>query len=195
MSLRTILAEIGLSSGCQQGRLLLLSTDRSLVTWITSTVFNTATLLVLCMESSEHIVLLLHDLHWLWVPRVDAVPPLFSDVQLSQWYSSILPHWEHLSGGWHCKLLPSSLVSYDNSNYCFAQLMINLGWWGIPVAASWTWKCLRSALRAAPSLVVFWWELNVFLYHLKFVNHWAQLTVLCPDCIKCPFSVCTTMSL
>jgi len=59
-------------------------------------------------------------------PRADTVPPLCSDVPLSQRHSSVLPRWQYQSGSWRRGPPSPALVSHSNSD-CPARQAINPG--------------------------------------------------------------------
>jgi len=70
-SVSTRLADTYPCSRCQQGRLLLLRVDRCLQLSLEQTILsilNAAARLIFYARRSEHIIPLLHDLHWLRVP-------------------------------------------------------------------------------------------------------------------------------
>jgi len=79
--------------------------------------------LLFSARSSERITPLLRDLHWLRVPeRIQfRVPPLCSDVPLSQRHSSVLPHWQYLPGSWRRGPPSPALVSHSNSDRTACQ--------------------------------------------------------------------------
>ena len=117
MSATTSLADTYQSSNYQQGRLLLLSAGWRF--WSPSRQTS------VCPQR-RRTTCLLSEAFWMYHaacarsplvarPRADTVPPLCSDVPLSQRHSSVLPHWQYLPGSWRRGPPSPALVSHSNS--------------------------------------------------------------------------------
>ena len=132
-------------------------------------VLNAATRLMYSARRSEHVTLLLQDLHLLRVPeqipfRLCVLTYYCLNGTAPSYLTESIRWLANIEGQRHLCSLATTLIVLPTR-------LSTLGDQAFPVVAPRAWNSLPSAVRATTSLIIFRWGLEAFLYHLGFVDY------------------------